>query len=179
MGSCQALILIFFFTSLVFIAVTSTHEFAVGGDKGWEVPPSKHASDLYNTWASNNRFQVGDSLRFKYEKDSVMEVTEAEYEKCRSSYPLFFSNSGDSLVKLDRPGAFFFISGISGHCERGEKMIIKVLVVAEAPPPATQTAGNLTSPPANAAHKGTAGPITAAVFLVMLVLVLGLEGSFA
>lgn len=72
---------------------------------------------------------------FRYQKDSVMVVTSEEYEKCRSSHPLFYSNNGDTVFKLDRPGLFYFISGVAGHCQRGERMIIKVLETEETPPP--------------------------------------------
>ncbi|XP_057479145.1 early nodulin-like protein 6 [Actinidia eriantha] len=98
-------------------------EFEVGGDKGWGTPPSKN-DQIYNQWASKNRFNVGDILRFKYNKDSILVVTDEEYDKCKSSHPIFFSNNGDTDFKLDRPGLFYFISGVAGHCERGLKMII-------------------------------------------------------
>ncbi|XP_027368802.1 LRR receptor-like serine/threonine-protein kinase GSO1 [Abrus precatorius] len=107
--------------------------FEVGGKDGWVVP--KDNAQTYNQWASENRFKVNDTLRFKYENDSVMVVTEEEYEKCKSSHPIFFSNNGDTVFKFDRPGLFFFISGVSGHCNRGEKMIIKVLDLEAAPSP--------------------------------------------
>ncbi|KAF5468965.1 hypothetical protein F2P56_013072 [Juglans regia] len=107
-------------------------EFEVGGDHGWVVPKSKN-DQLYNQWASENRFKVDDTVYFKYKKDSVLVVSEEEYEKCHSVHPLFFSNNGDSVFKLDRPGLFYFISGVSGHCERGQKMIIKVLETAHPP----------------------------------------------
>jgi len=64
-----------------------------------------------------------------------MEVTEEEYEKCVSTRPLFFSNNGNTVFKVDRPGLFFFISGVRGHCERGQKMIIKVLDIEATPSP--------------------------------------------
>ncbi|KAG6627399.1 early nodulin-like protein 1 [Carya illinoinensis] len=107
-------------------------QFEVGGDHGWVVPKSKN-DQLYNQWASENRFKVDDTVYFKYKKDSVLVVSEEEYEKCHSAHPLFFSNNGDSVFKLDRPGLFYFISGVSGHCERGQKMIIKVLEPAHPP----------------------------------------------
>lgn len=64
---------------------------------------------------------------FKYKKDSVMEVTEKEYNNCNSTRPKFFSNTGDSAFRLDHSGSFYFISGVSGHCEKGQKMIVKVI----------------------------------------------------
>lgn len=60
-------------------------------------------------------------------------VSEEEYEKCHSAHPLFFANDGDGVFKLDRPGLFYFISGAAGHCERGQKMIVKVIEPADPP----------------------------------------------
>lgn len=73
-------------------------------------------------------------LGFKYEKDSVMVVSEEEYEKCKSTRPLFFGNNGNTIFKFERPGLFYFISGVSGHCTRGQKLIIKVLDIEPTAP---------------------------------------------
>ncbi|MBA0859717.1 hypothetical protein Goshw_009930 [Gossypium schwendimanii] len=54
-------------------------------------------------------------------------MTPSEYDKCQTSHPQFFSNNGDTDYKLDQPGLFYFISGATGHCQRGQKMVIKVL----------------------------------------------------
>ncbi|KAF3444525.1 hypothetical protein FNV43_RR14217 [Rhamnella rubrinervis] len=103
-----------------------SYEFQVGGTKGWIVPPAND-SKIYNDWASENRFQPGDAIRFKYKKDSVMEVTEEDYKKCNSTHPTFFSNTGNTVFRFDHPGLFYFVSGVSGHCDKGQKMIIKVM----------------------------------------------------
>ncbi|KAI5322466.1 hypothetical protein L3X38_031538 [Prunus dulcis] len=67
-----------------------------------------------------------------------MVVTKDGYEKCHSAHPIFFSNNGVTVFTLDRrPGLFYFISGVSGHCERGQK-IIKVLEPASPPQSADQ-----------------------------------------
>ncbi|KAJ8442149.1 hypothetical protein Cgig2_015490 [Carnegiea gigantea] len=143
MAYCNSLYMIFFcrsssfvmfvcmIFSLLFLHGTSI-EFEVGDGKGWEVPPSKDPH-LYNEWAQKNRFVVNDTLHFSYKKDSVMVVTDTEYNKCESPRPLFFDKDGDTTFLLDRPGLFYFMSGVSGHCERGQKMIVKVLDV-ESPP---------------------------------------------
>ncbi|XP_020225165.1 mavicyanin [Cajanus cajan] len=143
------LILIFCCSSLV-----NCTEFEVGGHDGWIVPKSKDDDQMYNQWASNNRFKVNDTLLFKYKKDSVMEVIEEEYEKCKSSHPLFFSNNGDTVFKFNQAGLFFFISGVSGHCDRGQKMIIKVLDIEATPPP--QSANDTAQKP----HKSGAAEMT-------------------
>ena len=77
-------------------------------------------------------------IDFEYDKDSVLAVTEEEYEKCYSSHPGFFSNNGDTVFHVNRAGLFYFISGVSGHCERGQKMIIKVLDAAQPPQSAAE-----------------------------------------
>lgn len=86
---------------------------------------------------------------FKYEKDSVLEVTEEEYKKCRAAHPSFFSNNGNTYFKLDRPGFFYFISGVMGHCERGQRLIIKVLEPETPPPSANDTSSNSTDGSSN------------------------------
>ncbi|KAJ4830853.1 hypothetical protein Tsubulata_040370, partial [Turnera subulata] len=78
---------------------------------GWVAP--KKDEQMYNEWKTN---------LFVYKKFSVLVVTEEEYKKFRSSHPFLFSNNGDTEFTLDRPGL-----GVSVHCERGQKMIIKVL----------------------------------------------------
>ncbi|CAL1354658.1 unnamed protein product [Linum trigynum] len=115
------------------VITASSAELFVGGKEGWTVPKSKDEQQhFFNDWAATNRFRVNDTLRFKYKKDSVMVVKEEEeYNKCRSSHPLFFSNNGDTSFRLDRPGLFYFISGVTGHCHHGLKMIIKVLDVQD------------------------------------------------
>ncbi|KAL6609601.1 hypothetical protein ACP70R_034031 [Stipagrostis hirtigluma subsp. patula] len=129
--------------------------FEVGGDDGWVVPPASDV-DTYNQWASKNRFIVGDSVHFKYKKDSVMVVTEDDYNHCRAEHPIFFSNNGETEVELDRPGPFYFISGSTGHCERGQRMVIKV-IGHDAPPPSGPP-----SPPAppSPPHPSGAAPRT-------------------
>ncbi|KAI3970347.1 hypothetical protein MKX01_023994 [Papaver californicum] len=125
--------MIFIFCSLQhFTVVVHSLEYDVGDTKGWVVP-QPNATDIYNEWASKKRFQIDDSIRFKYGKDSVMVVSDTDYKACNSTQPIFFSNNGNTIFKLDRSGYFYFISGVSGHCERGQKMIIKVLAVEEPP----------------------------------------------
>ncbi|CBI15400.3 hypothetical protein AAG906_014109 [Vitis piasezkii] len=155
----KASLLIFLFFSLHFFPVISV-EFLVGDDDGWALPSSKSGEQMYNEWASHNRFKVGDTVHFKYEKDSVMVVTEAEYNKCHSAHPILFSNNGDTIFSLDRPGLFYFISGVAGHCERGQKMIIKVL---EPPSPPSVPKQNGTSNSSNSSHSSGAVDMAAAI----------------
>ncbi|KAG2306158.1 hypothetical protein Bca52824_025906 [Brassica carinata] len=135
----------------MFSSCVSSTEFEVGGDDGWIVPQSdKTHGDLFNQWASHNRFKVGDTVRFKYKKDSVLVVSEDEYKKCKATKPQFYANNDDTVFKLDRPGLFYFISGVSGHCEKGLKMIIKVMESEESTPdspPPSSSSSSSSSPP--------------------------------
>ncbi|XP_028753739.1 mavicyanin-like [Neltuma alba] len=151
--------------------MVSSTEFAVGGNHtGWTIPKS---ADYYNNWASNNRFLVHDTLRFKYGEDSVIEVNEEDYNKCKASRPLFFSNNGDTVFTFDRPGLFFFISGVSGHCDRGQKIVVKVLdVQAHSPPPQNQNQNDdQNSPHTEAASSSShsAGPFAKTTSALLVV----------
>ncbi|CAN1321890.1 Early nodulin-like protein 1 [Linum perenne] len=117
---------LFLLLLLMFTTTVYSFDYQVGGAKGWIVPPSNDTT-LYNEWASQNRFLVGDSVRFRYKKDSVMEVSEEGYKSCNSSHPKYFSNSGNTVYELDHSGPYYFISGTARHCDKGQKMIIKVM----------------------------------------------------
>ncbi|KAK6925199.1 Phytocyanin domain [Dillenia turbinata] len=145
-GVCSVLLFIALFTCFQSGNLLSM-EFQVGEDNGWAVPSSKDRH-YYNEWAAKNRFKVNDTIRFKYKKDSVLAVSEDEYSQCHSAHPIFFSNNGDTVYTLDRPGSFYFISGVAEHCQRGLKMITKVLELEMLPPPQN---GTITSPHKNGA----------------------------
>ncbi|CAL9112199.1 unnamed protein product [Musa textilis] len=107
---------------------SEARDFLVGGnDNAWRVPPN--TTDSLNQWAENNRFQVGDSLVWKYEaaKDSVLQVTRDAYLGCNRSSPVAEHKDGATVVRLHRPGAYYFISGAAGACEEGEKLIVVVM----------------------------------------------------
>ena len=105
---------------------------------------------------------------FKYKKDSVLVVTEEEYEKCHSVHPIFFSNNGGTVFKFDQPGLFYFISGVAGHCERGQKMIIKVLEPETPPQSANDNTTTTDSPQKSGAVEMAAiySPIISMLFMV-------------
>ncbi|XP_073158529.1 early nodulin-like protein 14 [Henckelia pumila] len=150
---------------LSLFVISEAREFVVGGNKNkWQVPSS---SDEFNKWASKIRFQIGDSIVLKYDskKDSVLEVTEENYVNCNKSNPIEYYSDGNTKIALDKSGPFFFISGAEGHCEKGQKLEIKVMSanhsrlqpVVPAPLPA-DIAGHLAPAPAPSA--AVSGPKT-------------------
>ncbi|TXG55127.1 hypothetical protein EZV62_020383 [Acer yangbiense] len=103
------------------------YKFYVGGKDGWVVKPS----EKYNHWAERMRFQVNDTLYFRYNKgsDSVLVVSNADYDSCNNKNPIQSLANGDSIFKFDHSGPFFFISGHDHNCEKGQKLIVVVMAV--------------------------------------------------
>ncbi|KAK8638268.1 hypothetical protein V6N13_136704 [Hibiscus sabdariffa] len=95
------------------------------------------AEEKYNDWAGKQRFQVNDTLIFKYEKgsDSVLLVKKDDYYKCEGKNPLMEMSNGTSEFKFPHSGPFFFISGKEGNCAQGQKMITVVMAVRHGTPP--------------------------------------------
>ncbi|CAN1169428.1 Early nodulin-like protein 2 [Linum perenne] len=104
--------------------------FQVGGRDGWVVNPS----ESYDHWAQRLRFRVNDSLVFKYKEgeDSVVEVKKADYDECDVSNPVRTMRSGSSVVRFDRSGPFYFVSGKKKNCVGGQKLVVVVLAVRPA-----------------------------------------------
>ncbi|XP_019153862.1 PREDICTED: early nodulin-like protein 2 [Ipomoea nil] len=138
-----------FFASLFFPSYDAS-EFDVGGNDGWVLNPS----ESYSHWAARIRFQVNDTLLFRYEKgcESVLEVGEEDYEKCNGENPMKKMDDGYSVLELDRSGPFYFISGIQENCENGQKIVVVVLAPKHhnAPPldpPPPKGCSSTASPP--------------------------------
>ncbi|XP_058779861.1 early nodulin-like protein 9 isoform X1 [Vicia villosa] len=105
-----------------------SYEFVVGGQQGWSIPSDPNANP-FNQWAEKSRFQVGDSLVFNYQsgKDSVIEVnSQQDYENCNTDAS-GKSSDGHTVIKLDKSGPHYFISGIKDNCLKNEKLLVIVL----------------------------------------------------
>ncbi|XWS47874.1 hypothetical protein CRYUN_Cryun13aG0023100 [Craigia yunnanensis] len=162
--------MVFLFSVLIHFYIAICAEYEVNGDNGWIAP--KHDNQIYNHWASSNRFKVNDTIHFKYKKDSVLVVTKEEYDKCQPAHPQFFSNNGDTVYKLDRPGLFYFISGVTGHCQKGQKMIIKVLEPAT--PPRSQNMNRTTNTPENKKNGAVeVAAVTSSTLMLLLISAFG------
>ncbi|KAG5046944.1 hypothetical protein JHK86_016350 [Glycine max] len=124
-----------FLLLLTLLSSSQANKFNVGGSKGWVPNPS----ESYNNWAGRNRFQINDTIVFKYNKgsDSVLEVKKEDYDKCNKTNPIKKFENGDTEFKFDRSGPFYFISGKDGNCEKGQKLIVVVLTPRTPPTPKT------------------------------------------
>ncbi|KMT11886.1 hypothetical protein BVRB_5g098540 [Beta vulgaris subsp. vulgaris] len=98
----------------------------VGGATGFEIN-----SDLKG-WSNSTTFRVNDMLVFNLvENQTVVQVTESEYESCIANNPIdiedFDDNSGQAMIKLMKTGCQYFISDTPSICKMGVK--VKVFVV--------------------------------------------------
>ncbi|KAM0831543.1 hypothetical protein ACQ4PT_065465 [Festuca glaucescens] len=159
------------FIVLAFAAGSQAKDFIVGGPSdGWKVPAM---SDVLNKWASTNGFHVSDNLVFKFDAaaDSVLEVSQDDYNRCSTASPINTYKTSDVSVPLPRSGRHYFVSGTPGNCDKGERLIVVVMsekhgrrpgsapVPAAAPAQSPQAAGLVEVPapaPAPAPSKGAA-----------------------
>ncbi|KAA8522860.1 hypothetical protein F0562_009283 [Nyssa sinensis] len=65
--------------------------------------------------------------KYDAKSDSVLQVTEEDYKSCNKAKPIKAFKDGNTKIELDRSGLFYFISGAEGHCEKGQKLVVRVL----------------------------------------------------
>ncbi|WJX73515.1 hypothetical protein P8452_57286 [Trifolium repens] len=118
------------FCLLVLMQKGYAYEFIVGGQKGWSVPSDPNANP-YNQWAEKSRFQVGDTLVFNYQsgQDSIIQVnSQQDYENCNTDAASSAKASdGHTVIKLNKSGPHYFISGNKNNCLKNEKLLVIVL----------------------------------------------------
>ncbi|XP_004486773.1 early nodulin-like protein 7 [Cicer arietinum] len=126
------------FLAAVTTTVEASRQFQVGDHLGWRVPDQNNTA-FYTQWAQTNRFQIGDSLVFVYQNDSLLTVEKYDYFNCDTTEPITTFTNGKSTLNLDRSGAFYFISGTLDHCNHGQKLLVEVMaphpIPALSPPP--------------------------------------------
>ncbi|KAF8407089.1 hypothetical protein HHK36_006214 [Tetracentron sinense] len=127
LGLCAVLVLVTINT-----VTGASYEFKVGDTRGWREPDANDTA-MYNQWAAKNRFRVGDSLFFKYKEDSVLVVDKWGYYHCNTTNPISAFNNRKTVIKLDKPGLFYFISGAPDHCRNGQRIAINVLSLHPTP----------------------------------------------
>ncbi|PIA36624.1 hypothetical protein AQUCO_03300076v1 [Aquilegia coerulea] len=138
---------------------SDAYTFFVGGKQGWVVKPSEG----YDQWSSRNRFQVNDTLVFKYNKetDSVLVVNnKQDYDSCNISSPVQKLEGGDSSFKFDKSGPFYFISGNQTNCQNGQKLLIVVMsprIKSPPPSPVAPSPSGGATPPSPAAPPPSSG----------------------
>ncbi|CAL0314569.1 unnamed protein product [Lupinus luteus] len=117
------------------VHVSCAEVYKVGDSDGWTIIGNVD----YKNWASTKNFQLGDTIIFEYvaQFHNVMRVTHAMYQSCNGSSPITTFISGNDSIKITNPGHHFFICGIPGHCQMGQKVDINVLKVSAPEPSPT------------------------------------------
>ncbi|CAM0880274.1 unnamed protein product [Alopecurus aequalis] len=145
------------------LAATScvARDFIVGGRTGW----TTNTAEPFNHWAERNRFQVNDTLVFRYSApgDAVLVVSQSHYDACNTTDPFLRLDGGNSVFGLANSGPYFFISGNASRCQAGQRLIVVVLAVRNngkdrgsgatpsppsSTPPPVPAPGSAASPPA-------------------------------
>lgn len=93
-----------------------------------------------------------------------MRVTHAMYKSCNASSPLTTMSTGNDTIKITNYGHHFFLCGIPGHCQAGQKVDINVVKVSAAAAPSPTSAMASPVPPANVPAPS---PNNAAPFIVV------------
>ncbi|XP_022720795.1 early nodulin-like protein 1 [Durio zibethinus] len=87
-------------------SVEACKHFKVGDHIGWQQPSANNTA---------------------YQNDSVLVVEKWDYYHCNTNKPISSFNDGKTVINLDRPGLFYFISGAPDHCTKGQKLFIRVM----------------------------------------------------
>ncbi|OMO72146.1 Plastocyanin-like protein [Corchorus capsularis] len=121
----------------------------VGDSSGWTIGDIDYAN-----WASARTFHVGDSLVFEYNGafHDVVEVSHDDFQSCKGTSAIATYTSGSDSVTLQRPGHYYFLCGVPGHCQVGQKLHILVQPASSIAPTASPTPTPsvlASSPPAN------------------------------
>ncbi|KAH9624515.1 hypothetical protein KSS87_014014 [Heliosperma pusillum] len=95
---------------------------------------------------------------------NVMQVRHAAYKECNASAPIATHTTGNDTITITKHGHYFFLCGVPGHCQTGQKVDIHVLK------PVTSTSAPSPSVAASPANAATAtlspGPSSSAPSLL-------------
>ncbi|KAI5077282.1 hypothetical protein GOP47_0007106 [Adiantum capillus-veneris] len=147
------------FCLLAIIRSTSTSaakEYKVGDSSGWNTGVD------YASWASQNTFHVGDSLKFSYTAGvhTVQQVSAEDYKGCNAANAIMSGTTGTTTVKLDKAQTYYFICGVLGHCEGGMQLSVTVIddATSKSAPSPTTVPTNHTSPSSASSTPTTTTP---------------------
>ncbi|XP_065859258.1 mavicyanin [Euphorbia lathyris] len=152
--------------------------YKVGDTAGW----TTIGNIDYKQWSATKTFHLGDLIVFEYNSQfhNVMRVTHNMYKSCNASAPMATYTTGNDSVTIKTRGHHYFICGVPGHCQAGQKLDINVprLHVQQlAPSPSSSsisTPAAPNSPSVPAAKVSGPSPNSAASFKPMLAVFLGL-----
>ncbi|KAB2618608.1 stellacyanin-like [Pyrus ussuriensis x Pyrus communis] len=126
MVSRMGLVGCFLLVAVALFNGAAADNYTVGDDLEWTIPPA--GSVAYSTWANTKRFQINDTIVFKWSgSHTVAEVSKADYENCSNSNPLAFYDSSPASITLTSNVTRYFICTVGNHCsDLGQKVTIKI-----------------------------------------------------
>ena len=68
-------------------------------------------------------------FKFDGAADSVLEVSQDDYNRCSTATPLAThkASAGAATVPLPRSGPYYFVSGAPGSCAKGQRLVVVVM----------------------------------------------------
>ncbi|XP_031256771.1 mavicyanin-like [Pistacia vera] len=116
-------------TTLFGVSLGAVYE--VGDSAGW----STMGNVDYNKWASSKNFHVGDKIVFNYNNQfhNVKQVSHQDFQSCNATSSIAVYTSGSDSITLKSLGHYYFLCGVPGHCEAGQKVDIMVTPVSFRP----------------------------------------------
>jgi len=104
-----------------------------------------------------------DESVFEYNatNDNVVLVSHSDFRVCNTSAPLKMFNSGNDSFTIKAGGHYYFTSNISGHCQGGQKLDVRVLKSSHMPvsqPPSPAVSPNPNDSRVVAAPVGSNAP---------------------
>ncbi|KAI3864012.1 hypothetical protein MKW98_031604 [Papaver atlanticum] len=172
----MVLLMVIMATSSMLLQVSMATVYKVGDEPGWTTMGNVD----YQKWSSSKTFRVGDVILFTYNTQyhNVMQVTHPEYQACNATAPLKTFTTGNDSITITRNGHYYYLCGIPGHCQSGQKVDIRVARLTTAS--ATSPAASPSNAPANtpASPKNSASIPSIGVLGKSMVLVLAISAGF-
>uniref|UniRef100_A0A7N0VN80 Phytocyanin domain-containing protein n=1 Tax=Kalanchoe fedtschenkoi TaxID=63787 RepID=A0A7N0VN80_KALFE len=119
-------------TAFLQLSVCYGAVYLVGDKTGWTTIGNYD----YQGWAATKNFQVGDVITFVYHQQfhNVMQVTHPEYRSCNVTKPIAAYATGNDSITINNYGHHYFLCGVPGHCQSGQKVDINVHVASDVAP---------------------------------------------
>ncbi|KAF6156236.1 hypothetical protein GIB67_030239 [Kingdonia uniflora] len=114
---------VFSMVCMACISVSMAAVYKVGDTDGW----TAMGNPDYVKWASSKTFAIGDTIVFEYNPQwhDVVQVSEDDFESCKATSPIETYKTGNDSITIKTDDNHYYICGIPGHCEKGQKVAIE------------------------------------------------------
>ncbi|KAF8388029.1 hypothetical protein HHK36_026695 [Tetracentron sinense] len=134
------------FLVMAALRVSFATVYKVGDSAGWTTIGNVD----YKKWASTKTFHVGDTVLFEYNSQfhNVMQVNHTDYKSCNITTPMATHSTGNDSIAISRTGHYYFLCGVPGHCQAGQKVDIRIARASSsvAPTPSVSPSPSSSSP---------------------------------